>query len=124
MSQPLAYGFFQWIDTNLDLTSIPDDSPEGYILEVDLEYPDTLHDYHKDLPLCPEHRTPPNSKFPKRITSLHNKYNYVIHYRNLKQALEHGLKLIRIHRILKFKQSLWLKSYIELNTSLRAKSKT
>ncbi|KAJ8973246.1 hypothetical protein NQ317_005459 [Molorchus minor] len=124
MSQPLPSEGFQWSDTNIDVTTVPDDGEIGYILEVDLEYPETLHDLHKDLPLCAEHRTPPNSKFPKLMTTLYPKDRYVIHYRNLKQALQHGLKLIRIHKVLKFKQSTWLKSYIDLNTSLRAKAES
>ncbi|KAJ8977854.1 hypothetical protein NQ317_018691 [Molorchus minor] len=98
MSQPLPSEGFQWSDTNIDVTTVPDDGEIGYILEVDLEYPETLHDLHKDLPLCAEHRTPPNSKFPKLMTTLYPKDRYVIHYRNLKQALQHGLKLIRIHK--------------------------
>ncbi|KAJ8971980.1 hypothetical protein NQ317_010076 [Molorchus minor] len=124
MSQPLSSEGFQWSDTNIDVTTVPDDGEIGYILEVDLEYPETLHDLHKDLPLCAEHRTPPNSKFPKLMTTLYPKDRYVIHYRNLKQALQHGLKLICIHKVLKFKQSTWLKSYIDLNTSLRAKAES
>ncbi|KAJ8981500.1 hypothetical protein NQ317_016497 [Molorchus minor] len=92
MSQPLSFGGFQWSDTNIDVTTVPDDGEIGYILEVHLEYPDTLHDLHKNLPLCAEHRTPPNSKFPKLMTTLYSKDRcYVIYYRNIKQALQHGL---------------------------------
>ncbi|KAJ8980518.1 hypothetical protein NQ317_007938 [Molorchus minor] len=110
MSQPLPLEVFS------DVTTVPDDGEIGYILEVDLEYPETLHDLHKDLPLCPEHRTPPNSKL---MTTLYPKDRY-----KPKQALQHGLKLICIHKVLKFKQSTWLKSYIDLNTSLRAKAES
>ncbi|XP_074034142.1 uncharacterized protein [Leptinotarsa decemlineata] len=119
MSEFLPYGGFEWTDTNIDVTQIPDDNPEGYILQVDLEYPAHLHDSHKDFPFCPEHRTPPNSKLKKLMPTLHNKYEYTLHYRNLKQALEHGLILRKIHKVLKFKQSAWLRPYIELNTRLR-----
>ncbi|KAJ8950067.1 hypothetical protein NQ314_008073 [Rhamnusium bicolor] len=124
MGQPLPYEGFQWTDCNIDVTSIPDDAEIGYILEVDLEYPESLHDLHRDLPFCPEHQTPPNSKFSKLMTTCYNKQKYIIHYRNLKQAIQHGIKLTRIHRVLQFKQSSWLKPYIDLNTSLRAQAKS
>ncbi|KAJ8911385.1 hypothetical protein NQ315_013520 [Exocentrus adspersus] len=124
MCQYLPYGGFEWMRNfeNFDVTQVSDEAPEGYILEVDLEYPEYLHDTHKDLPLCPEHLTPPNSKLPKLMTTLYDKKRYIIHYRNLKQALSLGIKLTRIHRIIKFKQSDWLKVYIDLNTKLRTQS--
>ena len=123
MSQHLPVGGFQWHhDLTLDVRNIPDNSEIGYFLEVNLEYPENLHDKHRDLPLCPEKAVPPGGKHEKLLATLYDKQNYVIHYRSLKQALEHGLILKQTHRILKFKQEPWLKSYIELNTSLRAKA--
>ncbi|XP_043285742.1 uncharacterized protein [Venturia canescens] len=59
MSLFLPYDGFEWI-SHIDIFNVPDDSPIGYILEVDLEYPEELFELHKDLPLCPEHYTPPN----------------------------------------------------------------
>lgn len=58
----------------------------------------------------------------KLIPNLYNKRNYVIHYRALKQCLKHGLKLSKIHRVVKFNQSPWLAEYINLNTDFRNKA--
>ena len=79
-------------DTNIDVKQIPDDSLVGYMLEVDLHVPSEKHDYFNDLPFCPEKGTPPNSKFPKLLATLNDKKNYILHYRNLKQALDYGLE--------------------------------
>ncbi|VEN53641.1 unnamed protein product [Callosobruchus maculatus] len=126
MCEPLPYGGFEWVENfeNFDVLAVADDSTEGYILQVDLEYPETLHDSHKDFPFCAEHYVPPKSKLPKLTATLRNKYDYILHYRNLKQAIANGLVLKKIHKILKFKQSPWLKPYIELNSRLRAAAST
>ena len=58
-------------------------------------------------------------KVEKLVAKLHNKTQYVIHIRNLKQALNHGLVLKRVRRIIKFKQKAWLKPYIDVNISLK-----
>lgn len=122
MSQYLPINSFEWVDVNTKF-DVPDDSDYGYILEVDLEYPEVLHDTHSDLPLCPERICTGQSIQPKLVTNLNDKTKYVIHYRNLKQCLSLGLILKKVHRILKFRQSPWLKQYIDLNTSLRTLSK-
>uniref|UniRef100_A0A6P7H123 Uncharacterized protein LOC114343128 n=1 Tax=Diabrotica virgifera virgifera TaxID=50390 RepID=A0A6P7H123_DIAVI len=124
MSQCLPYAKFEWVDTNIDVLSIPDDGDTGYILQVDLEYPEHLHYLHKDFPFCCEHQVPPGSNFKKLMTTLHNKTEYTLHYRNLKQALNAELKLTKIHKVLKFQQSAWLKPYIDLNTKLRTAATT
>lgn len=123
MSQYLPVGGFQWVDIETNF-KVAIDSEIGYILEVDLEYPDNLHDLHSDFPLCPENVCIGNTKDFKLVPNLNNKSNYVIHYRNLIQCLNKGLKIKKIHRILKFDQSPWLSKYIELNTNQRTKAKS
>ena len=92
------------------------------ILEVDLEYPENLHDLHNDYPFCPE-RVKCKNGVEKLIPNLRNKTKYVIHYKNLIQCLKAGMKLKKIHRGIKFIESDWMKPYIEKNTNLRAKAK-
>ena len=62
-------------------------------------------------------------KVEKLVANLHDKTEYVIHIRNLKQALNHGLILKKVHRVIKFNQKSWLKPYIDTNTKLRQKAK-
>ena len=124
MMQRLPTGSFHWVE-NLEQAfwNVPEDSDIGYFLEVDLGYPEELHDDHKDLPFCPEHRTPPGSKQQKLLTTLFKKEKYVLHYRVLQQVLDHGLLLLKIHRALQFNQSPWLKPYIDYNSAKRKEAK-
>ena len=62
-------------------------------------------------------------KFKKLVANLHDKIEYVIHIRNLNQALNHGLVLKKFHRVIKFNQNAWLKPNIVMNTILRKKAK-
>ena len=89
------------------------------ILKVDLEYPKELHDLHNDHPLAPEQIE--MNKVEKLIPNLRDKDKYVLHHKNLKQYLDLGLELTRIHRGIKFEESEWLKPYIDMNTKLRTK---
>ena len=92
------------------------------ILEVDLEYPENLHDLHNYYPLCPE-RVKCKNGVKKLIPNLRNKKKYVLHYKNLIQCLDMGLKIKHIYRGIKFVESEWMKPYIDKNTNLRAKAK-
>ena len=62
-------------------------------------------------------------KVEKLICSIEDKEKYVIHIRALKQALNHGLKLKKVHRVIQFNQKAWLKPYIDMNTKLRKEAK-
>ena len=75
---------------------------KGYIFEVDVRYPKRLHDLHSDLPFLPERME--INKCKKLVCNLFNKKKYVVHVNSLKQALNHGLKLKKIHRIIEFNQ--------------------
>ncbi|RLU21121.1 hypothetical protein DMN91_005494, partial [Ooceraea biroi] len=110
MCQPLPYANFQWVDnvSDFDVSAIAPDSSTGYILEVDLEYPQHLHDAHTDLPFCPPRDKPLGKRQDKLLATLYDKKRYVIHYRNLQQCTRHGLRITKIHRVLQFAQSAWL----------------
>ena len=125
MSEKLPTHGFKWLTggemekiyENLhNLNKIP------CILEVDKHYPKELHDKHNDYPLCPE-KVKCKNGVEKLIPNLRDKTKYVLHYKNLIQCLDMGLKVTRIHRGIKFVESEWMKPYIDLNTNLRAKAK-
>ncbi|KAF4521845.1 hypothetical protein B566_EDAN003719 [Ephemera danica] len=104
------------------LKKMKKDDCRGCILEVDVEYPGSLHDSHSDFPFLPENKVPPGGKHSKLVTTLDEKKHYVIHYLALQQAIAHGLKITHVHSILEFDQSPFLKPYIDLNTEMRKKA--
>jgi len=149
MCQPLPFEGFTWCNEKFTAQEVmanpsilTSNNGEGYILEVDLEYPNDLHDLHNDFPLAPENVLIDNSmlspwaknqqkiiglhenKTGKLCTTLTNKNKYVLHARNLHYYIEKGMKLTHIHRIISFQQKAWLKDYIDINTQLRKKAKT
>ena len=63
------------------------------------------------------------NKCKKLACNLYNNKKYVVHVNALKEALNHGLKLKKIHRVIEFNQKAWLKPYIEMNTELRKLAK-
>ena len=127
MSEKLPTHGFKWLSSgemenlfNNQVVQIWEKTP--CILEVDLEYPENLHDLHNDYPFCPE-RVECKNGVEKLIPNLRDKTKYVIHYKNLIQCLKAGLKLKKIHRGIKFIESEWMKPYIEMNTNLRTQAK-
>jgi hypothetical protein len=140
MSQPLPNGDFKW-EEDLDSIKIEDyqeDSQRGMVLEVDMEYPKRLHKIHNGYPLAPESKEIGKQmlsqyakdivkKFNltvggvrKLIASLEPRKKYIIHARNLKLYTDLGMRLTKIHRAVSFKQSAWLKDYIDFNTQKRS----
>ena len=122
MSQKLPVNNFKWVEDTSKINedfikSYYENSKKGYILEVDVKYPKKLHDLHSDLTFLPKRIK--IDKCKKLVCDLHNKKKYVVHIKSLKQALNHGLKLKRVHRIIEFNQKAWLKPYIDMNTELR-----
>jgi hypothetical protein len=98
MSQFMPYGGFKWIEPTLDgLFDLNERSPIGRMYEVDMTYPQHLHDAHNDLPFLPENRIPPGSKIQKLMVTFDKKERYIIHYRNLQQALKHGLIVEKVN---------------------------
>ena len=144
MTQPLPEKDFTFLAADemkkFDYNSVPDDSPIGYILEVDLECDDSLHDYYNDYPLAPENTTITKDDlssytlnlaeklnvkvkpYQKLVCNLKSKTKYVVHYRNLKLYIRLGMRVTKIHRVLSFTQSCWLKPYIDFNTEMRKKA--
>ena len=138
MSKPLPYGNFRWVNAD---SVIAKEYGIGHIYEVDLEYPEDLHDLHNDYPCAPEKLKVTDDmlsdycreikeKFKissgnvnKLISTLSDKKNYVLHERNLKLYLSLGLKLKKIHRVLEFSEKPWLKQYIYFNTYKRKNAK-
>ena len=111
-----------------------EDRNTGYFLEVDVEYSKKLSNRHRDLPFLPEREKV--EKIEKRICSIEDKENMLLEFyyfilshdlvlvlRVLKQALNHGLKLKKVHTVIQFKQGAWLKSNIVMNTELRTEPK-
>ena len=146
MSQYLPTGNFKWLSQNqiekTNLGKYTENNNKGLILEVDLEYPQELHNLHNDFPLGPEKMKVAKDmlsdyckkiadKFNlssglvhKLIPTLNDKEKYILHYRNLQLYQSLGLKLKKIHRVLQFDQSPWLKQYIDFNTQKRTNAKT
>ena len=94
---------------------------KGHFLEVDIQYPEELLELLNYLSFLSERIK--IEKVEKLVTDLHDKNEYVIHIRSLKQTLNHGLVLKKVHGVIKFNQKAWLKPYVDINTELRKRTK-
>ena len=103
------------------IKSYNEKSEEAYFLEVDIQYLENLLNIQNDLSILPDKMN--IEKGEKTVANLHNKNEYFIHIRNLKQALNHGLVLKKVHRFIKFNQKTWPRSYIEMNTTKKKSKK-
>ena len=134
MSQMLPLEVFKWVYDEIDILNVPDDSKLGYILVVNLEHPKELRDKHNPYPLAPAHvqvtddmLSPFQRKhFPtirgsvrKFVPNLRTQKKCVVHYRKLQLYVSLGMKIKKIHRVMQFEQSCWMKPYIDLNNEKR-----
>ena len=103
------------------LKNYDENSVKGYFLEVDVEYPKNLFSLHSDLPFLPERKK--TGKCNKLVCDIYDKKNCVVHVKALKQALNHGLILKKVHTVIQFNQKVWLKPYIDMNTKLGKEAK-
>ena len=142
ISHNLPTSEFSFLSVNyvksFDLDATTKSGDYGYILEVDLQYPKHLHDAHSEYTLAAEKLLITQdmlspyaaSLIDKHVPSeklspnLYDKTKYVLHYENLRFYLKHGVQLTKISRILKFRQSAWMKTYIDFNTAKRREAKS
>ncbi|CAH3022142.1 unnamed protein product, partial [Porites evermanni] len=127
MSQSLPTHGFKWMrnltkETLMEILekvnhSMSNRGRKGYIFEVDLEYPSSLWEKHNDYPLAPEKLIV--NGVEKLICHFKPRKNYVVHYRNLRQYLEMGMRITAVHRGISFYQRPWMEPYIRKNTELR-----
>ena len=132
MLEYLLYDEFEWLSDDeidvIDFSCVIAESNVGYFLEVDLKYPSELHELHNDYPLAPEKMRVSKDMLSdyclsivekydvkvgdvaKLIPNLRDKSCYVLYYRTLQLYVSFGMVVKRIHRVMKFKQSNWLKS--------------
>ena len=114
-----------------DVHSVPADSSTGFILEINLRYPESLHDLHNAYPLAPDHLkieedmlSPTlrdilsatdmrHTTSTKLVSDLRDKTHYVTHYRCLQFYLAHGLELTKIHRIISFTQRPFMLPFVQ-----------
>ena len=145
MSLPLPKGGFKWkrvMPTQEKIRKVKENSRIGWILEVELEYPEELHEPHNSYPLAPEEKAigveqmsgyqkrmmeDLELNFPKSeklVLTLVDKSNYVVHYKNLQFYLSQGMRLKKVHRVIEFDEERWMEPYIRMNTEFRKEAKS
>ena len=137
LMQKLPYTDFEYSKTTLDkVLNTSDDCDYGYWLMCDLEYTNECEERTSNFQLIPhgrevennelgyKQRPPTSTKSKRLILDQNNKYEYPLHYRKLKFVDKMGIKVTKVHRIIKFKQDYIIRDYIELNTKMRAEAKT
>ena len=126
ISQKLPVIGFEWVkklckfDERL-VKNYDENSNKGYFLEVDVEYPKNLFSLHSDLPFLPKRKK--IGKCNKLVCDIYDKKSCVAHVKALKQALNHGLILKKVHTVIQFNQKVWLKPYIDMTTKLGKEAK-
>ena len=121
-SQKLPVNNFEWIEETSQLNEdfikkSKEKSDEGYFLEVGVQYPIKITWTSYWFTIFIRKNVTWESR--KLVTNLHDKNEYVVHIRNLKQASNNGLNLKKVHRVIKFNQKAWLKPHIKMNTEVR-----
>ena len=122
ISEKLPVNGFKWVKylsecnfiefNEIFIRNYDENSDKGNFLEIGVDYPKKLFDLHKDLPFLPERKKV--NKVEKLICNIEDKEKYVMHIKVLKQALNHGLVLRKVHRVIQFNQKDWLKPYIDM----------
>ena len=121
-SQKLSVHGFKWVENTSQfrkyfIENFNENSDEGYFFETNVHYLEKLLDIYNDLHFS--HESIKIVKVGKHVTNLHDKKEYGVHIRNLKETLNNGLVLKKVHSVIKFNQKAWLKSYIDMNSELK-----
>jgi DNA polymerase type B, organellar and viral len=105
-----------------DWKTIDTEGDYGYMLEVDIVFPQSTHDYlNCFVPVC-ERKIPPGAKTQRLISDFHPKFNYVLSLQHLQLLLRLGVECPKIHSVLRFKQGSYMKEYIDIVSEMRKHS--
>ena len=122
MSQKLPVNNYEWIEDTSRFKKISEKATmkkmmKAIFWKLMFNIPKNSKNFIMILPFLPERMK--IEQVEKLVTNLHEKTNYVVHIRNLKQALNHGLALENIHRVIKVNQNALLNTYFNINTKLK-----